>query len=82
MPAETLPQLRARAQVHMDGGDWEQARTSVERLAALEPELTVTGHGPAMRGPEMRAALHTLARNFTQIAIPENGRYVGAPAND
>ncbi len=56
--------------------DWDSARTSVAKLAALEPEIALTGHGRAMRGPEMRAALHTLAQNFDQIAIPEHGRYV------
>ena len=59
--------------------DWNSARTSVERLAALEPELIVTGHGPAMRGPEVRAALHLLARDFDRIAVPEHGRYVEEP---
>jgi glyoxylase-like metal-dependent hydrolase (beta-lactamase superfamily II) len=57
--------------------DWTAARLSVERLAALEPELAVTGHGPAMRGAAMREALHTLARDFDQIAVPPQGRYVG-----
>jgi glyoxylase-like metal-dependent hydrolase (beta-lactamase superfamily II) len=61
--------------------DWQQSRMSVERLAALEPELVVTGHGPAMRGPSMRAALHALARDFDRIAVPERGRYVDTPAN-
>jgi glyoxylase-like metal-dependent hydrolase (beta-lactamase superfamily II) len=60
--------------------DWPQARASVERLAALEPELVVTGHGPAMRGTEMREALHTLAREFDRVAVPEHGRYVNEPA--
>jgi glyoxylase-like metal-dependent hydrolase (beta-lactamase superfamily II) len=60
--------------------DWDQARQSVERLAALEPELAVTGHGLAMRGPEMRSALHTLAREFDRVAVPEHGRYVQEPA--
>ena len=60
--------------------DWPQARESVQRLAELEPELVVTGHGPAMRGPEMRAALHLLAHDFDRIAVPEHGRYV--PATD
>jgi len=60
--------------------DWEQARASVERLAALEPELAVTGHGRAMRGADMRAALHTLAREFDRIAVPDRGRYVEKPA--
>ena len=60
--------------------DWENARRSVERLARLEPELVVTGHGPAMQGPAMRAALHTLARDFDQVAVPDKGRYVDEPA--
>jgi len=60
--------------------DWEAARVSVQRLAALEPELVVTGHGPAMQGPEMRAALQLLARDFETIAVPEEGRYVRHPA--
>ena len=60
--------------------DWEAARESVRKLAALEPELVVTGHGPAMQGPEMREALHHLARNFDEIAVPESGKYVRDPA--
>jgi len=50
--------------------DWDSARASVERLAALEPELAVTGHGRPMRGPEMRHALQSLARDFDRIARP------------
>lgn len=60
--------------------DWNAARASVERLAALEPELVVTGHGPAMQGPEMRSALQELARNFDEIAVPKDSRYVREPA--
>lgn len=56
--------------------DWTAARASVEKLAALNPELVVTGHGPALRGPGMRAALHALAQNFNQIAVPQQGKYV------
>jgi glyoxylase-like metal-dependent hydrolase (beta-lactamase superfamily II) len=56
--------------------DWPSARASVERLAALEPELAVTGHGPALRGGEMREALHRLAANFDRVAVPEHGKYV------
>jgi glyoxylase-like metal-dependent hydrolase (beta-lactamase superfamily II) len=60
--------------------DWEHARQSAEQLAALEPELVVTGHGPALHGAEMRAALHILARDFDRIAVPEHGRYIHEPA--
>ena len=55
--------------------DWDSARESVRALAALEPELVVTGHGRAMQGPEMRSALHALAGDFDEVARPRNGRY-------
>ena len=60
--------------------DWVKSRASVETLAALRPDLVVTGHGRAMRGPEMGAALSTLARDFDRVAVPTSGRYVGHPA--
>jgi glyoxylase-like metal-dependent hydrolase (beta-lactamase superfamily II) len=50
--------------------DWAAARDSVARLAALAPELILTGHGPAMEGAPMRAALEHLARDFDNIAPP------------
>jgi glyoxylase-like metal-dependent hydrolase (beta-lactamase superfamily II) len=56
--------------------DWNNARRSVEALASLAPETVVTGHGQAMRGPEMRAALNELARRFDEVAVPSTGRYV------
>lgn len=59
--------------------DWDNARASVERLAALEPETIITGHGPPIHGPAMREALNTLAREFDHVAIPKQGRYVDAP---
>ena len=61
--------------------DWQAAKASVERLTALEPEVVVTGHGRAMRGAEMRAALHNLAREFDRVAVPDHGKYVLHPAN-
>ncbi|RAI41290.1 MBL fold metallo-hydrolase [Rhodoplanes roseus] len=60
--------------------DWEAAAASVRRLAAMEPETVLCGHGRPMRGAGMRNALHLLAENFEQIAVPEHGRYVGAPS--
>jgi glyoxylase-like metal-dependent hydrolase (beta-lactamase superfamily II) len=59
--------------------DWDNARASVERLAGLQPETIITGHGPPMHGPAMREALDTLAREFDHVAIPKQGRYVDAP---
>jgi glyoxylase-like metal-dependent hydrolase (beta-lactamase superfamily II) len=60
--------------------DWILARRSVERLAALEPERAVTGHGPQLTGEPLRQGLHRLAREFDQIAVPLHGRYVRHPA--
>ncbi len=59
--------------------DWQAASRSVTALAALEPELVVTGHGRAMRGSAMREALHTLAREFDRTAVPREGRYTDNP---
>ncbi len=50
--------------------DWDAARASVERLAALRPALVVTGHGPALHGPDLASALELLARDFDGIARP------------
>ncbi|WP_062562817.1 MBL fold metallo-hydrolase [Paracoccus aminovorans] len=60
--------------------DWDAARGSAQQLAALEPQLLVTGHGPALAGAGMRQALHRLARDFDRIAIPAGGRYARNPA--
>ena len=59
--------------------DWQAARESVRRLAALAPELAVTGHGRAMRGAAMRDALQALAQDFDRLAVPDGGRFVHAP---
>ena len=55
--------------------DWVSARASVQSLAALAPDVVVTGHGQAMQGQEMRAALQELAQRFDEVAVPETGRY-------
>ena len=60
--------------------DWPSAHDSVRMLAALEPEVAVTGHGRAMEGEALRSALHALAADFGRLAVPDDGRYVGHPA--
>jgi glyoxylase-like metal-dependent hydrolase (beta-lactamase superfamily II) len=59
--------------------DWDNARASVARLAALQPEVIITGHGPPMHGSSMRDALHELVERFDIVAIPDQGRYVNRP---
>lgn len=56
--------------------DWGSAKSSVRKLADLEPELAVTGHGLAIRGAELRDGLRKLADRFDEIAVPDHGRYV------
>ena len=61
--------------------DWDLARESVRRLASLNPEILVTGHGVSMRGEELSTSLARLARNFDRLAVPEQGRYVDKDAD-
>ena len=60
--------------------EWDRARASARVLAALEPELILSGHGAPMAGLGMRAALHRLARDFDALAVPQGARYVAHPA--
>jgi glyoxylase-like metal-dependent hydrolase (beta-lactamase superfamily II) len=60
--------------------DWDRARESVRRLAALAPEVIVSGHGQPWRGADMRERLFALAQEFDQSARPRFGRYARQPA--
>jgi glyoxylase-like metal-dependent hydrolase (beta-lactamase superfamily II) len=59
--------------------DWSTARQTVERLAALEPDVLATGHGRAMYGEAMQEGLRNLALNFDRV-MPSSGRYIPYPA--
>jgi glyoxylase-like metal-dependent hydrolase (beta-lactamase superfamily II) len=56
--------------------DWETAWESVKKLEKLKPEVAITGHGLPMKGKDLSQELGKLTREFDQIAIPEEGRYV------
>ncbi|NRD79224.1 MBL fold metallo-hydrolase [Bacillus sp. BRMEA1] len=56
--------------------DWGQAWESVKKLAALNPEEAVTGHGLPISGPLLTNGLQKLAAEFNHLAIPDYGRYV------
>ena len=60
--------------------EWDKARAAVATLAALEPEIIVSGHGRPLRGARMREGLRRLAASFDQIAVPQGSRYVRHPA--
>ena len=59
--------------------DWDAARDSVRRLAALKPMFVAPGHGRPMAGQEMTERLDELANRFDEVARPEHGRYVERP---
>lgn len=56
--------------------DWEAARRSIERLAALQPSIAATGHGVPMGGERLTRGLEKLVREFDKVAVPDQGRYV------
>ena len=60
--------------------DWDAARMSVQRLAALEPEIIAPGHGRPIAGNDAASRLGELAERFDEIARPVRGRYVEHPA--
>jgi glyoxylase-like metal-dependent hydrolase (beta-lactamase superfamily II) len=60
--------------------NWAQAKVSVMKLAALDPEVVASGHGKPMLGEEMRLELNNLSRHFDKLAVPDHGRYVNEPA--
>lgn len=57
--------------------DWESAEQSVQILAGLKPELTITGHGePVTDASWLQMKLEELANNFKEMAVPEHGKFV------
>ncbi|MFC7785427.1 MBL fold metallo-hydrolase [Rossellomorea sp. GCM10028870] len=52
--------------------DWKAAKESVATLSNLNPKVAVTGHGEAMAGKELEAALRKLVEQFDEIALPAN----------
>jgi glyoxylase-like metal-dependent hydrolase (beta-lactamase superfamily II) len=59
--------------------DWDAARSSVSRLAALEPAFVAPAHGQPMAGDEAARLLTALSERFDEIAVPAHGRYVDKP---
>jgi glyoxylase-like metal-dependent hydrolase (beta-lactamase superfamily II) len=56
--------------------DWPEARNSVQKLEALQPEIVIPGHGTAMEGTELTEGLHKLVVDFDKVAIPDHGKFV------
>lgn len=56
--------------------DWDAAWESVKKLADLNPNTVVPGHGVMMEGEELKQGLVTLVKDFNHLAIPDYGHYV------
>ncbi|HEX4810988.1 MAG TPA: MBL fold metallo-hydrolase [Bryobacteraceae bacterium] len=54
--------------------DWDAARISIEKLAALRPAIVAPGHGYPMVGSEVADALEYMAVNFDRVVLPEKVR--------
>lgn len=52
--------------------DWDAAKSSVGKLADLEPSTVAPGHGKPLAGANVAASLRKLALQFEQVAVPEN----------
>jgi glyoxylase-like metal-dependent hydrolase (beta-lactamase superfamily II) len=57
--------------------DWGAAYLSVKRLADLDPDIAITGHGTAVKGDELKEGLENLINNWAEVAVPEHGKWVG-----
>lgn len=77
VPALLLQQPRISVAGAPFNYNWGQVRSSVERLAALQPQAIGCGHGPVIQGSEAAKGLQKLADNFP---MPLHGRYVNQPA--
>jgi glyoxylase-like metal-dependent hydrolase (beta-lactamase superfamily II) len=56
--------------------DWNAARESVRKLAALKPQSAVTGHGLPMAGEKLTQGLEQMSQEFDRTERPDFGRYV------
>jgi glyoxylase-like metal-dependent hydrolase (beta-lactamase superfamily II) len=56
--------------------DWDAAYESAKRLAALDPQIVISGHGTAMQGEELKDGLEKLITNWMEEAVPEHGKWV------
>lgn len=52
--------------------DWNAASSSVKKLADLNANVAITGHGLPLTGQDLQEDLSSLAANFDTTEIPEN----------
>ncbi len=51
--------------------NWSDAEASVKKLAGLDPEIALTGHGRMMEGEDLRSRLRDLSDHFVEKAVPK-----------
>lgn len=56
--------------------DWLKAKESVRKLAYLNPNIAITGHGHPMGREELTEGLTRLVNAFDEVAVPDYGRYI------
>jgi glyoxylase-like metal-dependent hydrolase (beta-lactamase superfamily II) len=56
--------------------DWEAAEQSVRKLALLNPDVLLAGHGVPADGPDLAPQLARLCQTFKEQEVPEQGRFV------
>ncbi|RYD51832.1 MAG: MBL fold metallo-hydrolase [Sphingobacteriales bacterium] len=56
--------------------DWKAAHESVLKLAGLQPETVISGHGTAMTGTALREGLQELLDHWNEVAVPDYGKWV------
>lgn len=56
--------------------DWQAAENSVKILKDLNPSVVIPSHGKPMEGEVLTSHLEMLVRDFDEIAVPEQGRFV------
>ncbi len=52
--------------------NWSDARSSVQKLATLDPVTVAVGHGKPLSGEHVPGRLQMLADAFVDVAIPDN----------
>ncbi len=58
--------------------NWQESYDSIRRLQALDPASLASGHGLVVGGDRLKRSLALLVRNFAEIGVPRQGRYVAA----
>ncbi|KWX71359.1 MBL fold metallo-hydrolase [Paenibacillus jilunlii] len=56
--------------------DWVEAEKSVRKLALLDPQIVLPGHGLPMAAPELSAQFAHLCKTFKELSVPSQGKFV------